>query len=116
VSTDNFVRFHKVIPTRKQIKLILEDYLNELGDISYDKTTFYAVIPGRPKNPFEKLAKLSPHPYSERWFEVYIGSLKDEQPSIDVITRQADELTYNIALGFAKLLARYFQAKLDEAS
>lgn len=116
MSLDNFVYFDKNVPTRKDINLILHDYLHQCADISYNKNTFYAVIPGRPKNPFERIAKLSPHPYAERWFEVYIGSLKDNPPKIDILTRQADELTSNIAVGFARLMARYYQGKLDEAT
>jgi hypothetical protein len=41
--------------------------------------------------------------------EVYIDS-----DNIDVITRQGDEATNALALGFAKLLARYWDGELED--
>jgi hypothetical protein len=45
----------------------------------------------------------------ERWFEVWVG-----QDCIDVITRMMDEVTNNIAQGFAKLCARWWEGEIED--
>ena len=137
MALDRFVNFKDKKPTVRQLKILLEDYLNGAGEIDYSKVnqkTLYVVLPGKPSFPFRRMEpKLKAHQtlfdeVKERWFEVCFVSLnqshqikKDKDsgekykigPNIDVITRLADEYTNIVAAGFAELVARYYQAELD---
>lgn len=122
MALDRFVCFIDEIPTIEQLKFILEDYLSGLGEIDFsDDYCWCIALPGKPSFPFSRIYKSSRHEMfaEERWFEIYIGSLNQENdegmgPNVDVITRMADELTNTIAKGYAKLIARYFKAHLKE--
>lgn len=107
-------------PTREQIQLVLEDYVRGLAvsvEWNADQRRFYVLLPGMGSMP---LARVSDWPLmagmnkeqqeTERWFEVYV----EDGDNIDVITRRADEITNNIASGFAKLCARFWRGRLEE--
>lgn len=120
---DRFVLFDKEKPTLEELKLILEDYLGGLGAIDYQEGCWFVTFPGTPSFPFKRshpdYAYMGAGLHSERWFEVYVGSLDQKPgeamgPNVDVITRMQDELVGNIADGFAKLLRRFYKAKSDE--
>ncbi len=132
---DRFVNFKDEVPTLEQLQLILEDYLNGAGEVDYQKACWYIVLAGKPSFPFRRVDKLFASrqeiydQHRQRWFEVFVGSLDREKevhkdaytgeeytlgPSIDVITRMGDDYTNDVARGFAKLIARYFKAELDE--
>jgi len=110
VSVDRFVRFDKKKPTLDELKNILEDYIEGIGSISYSHngSVWFVKLPGKPSFPFKRIhPDMDNQVHEERWFEVWLGSLPD---NIDVITRQADELTNVIAEGYAKIVARFFEA------
>lgn len=120
---DRFVLFKGEKPTLEQLRLILEDYLGGLGTIDYQDGCWFVSFPGKPSFPFKRshpdYAYMGGGLNNERWFEVYIGSLDQEKgenmgPNVDIITRMQDELTNNIAAGFAKLLRRFYKAESDE--
>ena len=115
MAADTFVHWGKNRPTRAQLRMVLEDYVRDLGTVKWDKDRFYVTIPGNTSWPFVRLladtskAKASVETSRERWFEVYVDS-----KSIDIITRQMDALTNNIATGFATLAAQYWEGVLEE--
>lgn len=116
MAADTFVYWkNKKKPTRKELTVVLEDYMRGLGKVRWDRDRFFVDIPGKVSWPFARIlpdtnkAKAMAEDPMERWFEVYVG--KD---NIDIITRQMDELTNNIATGFAKLCARYWEGELEE--
>jgi len=89
-----------------------------------DSRRWIITLPGQPSFPFKRICEV-PDPFSnhflchqkKRWFEVYVGSLKDKKtPGIDVITRMQDEFTNNIAEGYAKLVARYYEGRYDDGN
>jgi len=121
---DRFVIFHHEKPTLEQLKLILEDYLGDIGaTIDYQKACWFVKFPGKPSFPFKRS-----HPdhgwagaglHDERWFEVFFGSLNQKPgedsfgPCVDIITRMQDEIINNIADGFATILKRFYKATSD---
>lgn len=126
MAIDYFVLFKHRQPIKSDLKMLLEDYLNGAGSIDYSKEEeqgrWYVTLPGLPSFPFKRLepdlgARQEMLP-DERWFEVYVGHIHQSPedgmgPNIDVITRMADEYTNVVALGFAELVVRYYQAELS---
>jgi hypothetical protein len=117
MACDRFVYWNEKKPTQEQVQLVLEDYVRDLAtEVKWDQGRFYVVLPGMGSNP---LARVSDWPLmadmakeqreTERWIEVWLGD-----DCLDVITRHADEITNNIASGFAKLCARYWKGRLEE--
>lgn len=116
MSLDRFVRFDKKKPTVDELKHILEDYIKDLGSISYssNESVWFVKLPGKPSFPFKTIYPEMGHQvHEERWFEVWVGAL-DVANNIDVLTRQADELTNVIAEGYAKIVARFFEAEIEK--
>ena len=114
MSVDRFVRFDKKKPTLDELKDILECYIEGLGSISYSSndSVWFVKLPGKPSFPFKTIyPEMDSQAHEERGFEVWVGALIAN--NIDVVTRQADELTSAIADGYAKIVARFFEADLD---
>ena len=110
MAVDRFVRFGDRKPTLDELKYILEDYIEGVGLISHSHngSVWFVKLPGKPSFPFKRIyPEMGSQVHEERWFEVWLGSLPD---NIDVITRQADELTSVIADGYAQIVARFFEA------
>lgn len=117
MASDRFVHFGKgKVPSKKDVKLALEDYLGaNMTHIKWGGGRWTATLVGSRSWPFRRLEPDHPcaKAYEEeakenRWIEVFIA--KD---NIDVITRRQDEVTNNIARGFAQLLARYWHGRLE---
>ena len=112
---DRFVYWKKEIPTKGQIQFALEDYVRDLAiEVKWDRDRFFVTLPGTCTHPLARLSDWSgvramAEEKRERWFEVYVA-----EDNIDVMTRQMDEVTDNIAEGFAKLCARFWEGKLEE--
>lgn len=119
MGTDRFVHFELCkVPGRGDIGTLIEDYL---GDVMRSKECgggrWTVSLIGPCSFPLRRLepewtpskAWAEEHP-TPRWIEVYIG-----QDNIDVITRHQDELTMVIADGLAKLIARYWKGRLEDA-
>lgn len=126
MALDRFVYFEKEVPTREQVTIILEDYLHGLGEIDRDdKDRVFVKIPGAYSSPFRRINERAARDQKVfgpggdledpgRWFEVFFDLNDEGGKNIDVITRMADEVTNVIAEGFAKLIARYFQGRLEQ--
>lgn len=121
MACDRFVWFEQGrVPSKEDVGRVLEDYLGDLlVEIEWGGGRWNVQLVGSTSWPFRRLAEMegttmaafwnSPEAKRDRGFEVYIGD-----DNIDVITRQTDEVTGNIADGFAKLLARFWKGRLDE--
>ena len=106
MALDRFVYWTTQRPTAEEIGILLEDYLTDAGKVEIQDGRYFATLVGRASNPFKRIAGAhSPEAY-ERFFEVYVGI-----DCIDVITRQQDEFTNNVAKGFQELCLRFYDAK-----
>lgn len=112
MSLDRFVRFEKS-PPKKEVELILTDYLNEVGLLSKEKNCWYITLPGKPSFPFRRIPgyetlKNMCESRDERWIEIHFSN-----KTINVLTRQMDEFTNNIADGIVQMLARFYKGNLE---
>ena len=125
MASDTFVYWNEERPTKDDLHACLQDYLAEIAtEIRWDRDRFFVTLVGRPSFPFARVGPSTPAMRQAeleravgadgtprpRWFEVVIDS-----ESIDVITRQADEITMNIARSFAALCARAWDGGLDKS-
>lgn len=104
-------------PPRTSLQLALEDYVRGIAsEVRWDDggARFVVRLPGTCCEPITRLlpessgVKAQTADPIERWFEVFPGD-----DYLDVITRHQDELTNNIASGFAQFCARFWSGKLD---
>lgn len=124
MAQDRFLYFRKEVPSYKDIKCVLEDYLKGLalkldfgkGRSKSKEMEFWSVqLPGKPSFPFKRLmdgATMGAEIHDERWFEIVVTRKGDKVPTIDVITRMNDEITGVIAEGFVALCQRYWKASV----
>lgn len=121
MSCDRFIYFKMgKVPPREDVGKVLEDYLGALLTNNkwqpdrppHKSGRWMAQLTGSKSWPFRRVEPAAQCPWepntTDRWIEVYIDT-----NNIDVITRSQDELVNNVADGFAKLVARYWQGKLD---
>lgn len=112
MALDRFVNFPKGKkgPTKDEIGLVLKNFLGGIGDVSWSDDRWIVSLPGKPTWTFEGLEPdMMPRMQnSERWIEVYVG------PTLDVITRSADEFTNALAVRIAQIFARYWEGKVDK--
>lgn len=116
MASDTFVRFPPGVtgPTLEEIEKTLRGYLGDSAHVRWDEEgrRFFCSLPDFSSGPLKHMN----HPlYHERenekrWFEVYMAPGE----TFDVITRQQDEFTMNVARGYAKFVARYWEGTLDE--
>ena len=102
MSTDRFVPFGAVVPTREQIGEALRRFIGPLGTVEWHDEThrFYATLPGEPTRAWDGPLDFPDARFSavdSRQFEVFIAD-----DNIDVITRWADDATDALAYGFAR--------------
>jgi hypothetical protein len=103
MSRDVWVYWESKKPTKTMIRDELATYVSGLAkQIVWSRGRFFVQLPGGPPRP--RIGHDGP-----RWFEVYIA-----KGNIDVITREADEITNNIARGFAVLCARKMKGRIEE--
>lgn len=121
MARDTFVRFKKSKraqpsrPSKKHLRFALEDYVRDIAtEVKWSKGRFIVLLPGTCCNPITRLMpratniKAQKEDPLERWFEVWLG-----YDHIDVITRFQDEVTNNIATGFAEFCARFWEGELE---
>lgn len=126
MASDTFVYWRTERPTHDEVLLCLEDYVRGIavGVVRWDGQRFSVTFPGAPSFPFARVGPATDAQRAAererarerepdgtlrgRWFEVYTSD-----DYIDVITRQQDEITMNIAHGFAELCARAWNGELS---
>ena len=120
MALDRFVYWGKKKPSAKELRGVLEDYLGGVGKIEdlrakKGRLTWWTVtLPGRPTVPFQRVKGFEKYgavmkDLKERWFEVCL-----DEKYVDVITRHGDEFTGVVAQGFADLLVRFYEARLEK--
>lgn len=109
MSLDRFIRFKKC-PPRKELKNILEDYLNGAGEVVEGKNKHWLDVSlmGNPSFPFRRIAGLEKNQsiyenLEGRWIEIFLDA-----KHFSVITRSQDEYTNDVAVGIARMLSRYY--------
>jgi hypothetical protein len=118
MACDRFVKFAKgKVPNRADVGKVLADYLGGLllGK-EWKRDRWMALLAGNKSWPFRQVEPIpsemakaaAEEAKEERWIEVVVSS-----EDIDVLTRRQDELVNNVADGFAKLVARYWQGRLE---
>lgn len=101
MARDRFIRFEQRVPSRGEVEIAIRSYVEGLADhVYWDRDRFFVMVPG--------MAARIDVPV-RRWFEVYLGPTL-----IDVMTREMDDVTNAIADGFARLVARTYEGKLEE--
>lgn len=110
MSLDRIVCWQEKKPTKQILGDTLEDYIGEAGKVEWIDDRWYCTFPGKPSSPFRRMLPQTQIflRNDERWFEVFINS-----ESVDIITRSADEFTNVVAKGFAELLVRFWEARLE---
>lgn len=121
MACDRIVRFKSSkFPTQEEVEKCLRNYIGFAGAVTQrideENDRFIVSLPGKPTSPFEGIKGSANIPLrEERWFEVWIDGFPDDNTmTIDVITREQDEFTMNIAQGFAELLARFWSGTLEQ--
>jgi hypothetical protein len=114
MACDRFIKCKKP-PTKKDLRLAAEDYLGDLlQEVRWAEDRWIVTIKGQRSHPLQRLVDpkvlfLAQEPDDGRWFEIWFKG-----KTVDIITRRQDELTNNIASGFARLIARFWEGELDE--
>ena len=123
MACDRFVWFENDRqPSKDEVERCLRNYLGYAGIVDEDRDQgsirYFVSLPGKPTSPFDGIKGSANVPLrDERWFEVIIEKGVRNNNSrlyVDVITREQDEFTMNIAQGFAELLARFWNGKLEQ--
>jgi len=110
MALDRFVYWKDKAPDKGQLERTLIAYAGTMADIAFRDDRWYINIPGKPSCALENyygVGMLRDLP-DERWIEVWPGD-----DCVDVITRQADDITNAIAEGLARLLARLWNGKCE---
>jgi len=99
---DRFVRFQEGEPSEEEaIKAVKEYGKYIFMMVELKENTIFLYIPGR----VERYGEIRP-----RWVEVFLS----RRSTIDVMTRDMDAITNDIADGLARYLARKFKGVLEE--
>lgn len=122
MASDRFIHNCKRKPTKDDIGTALADYLGDelIKEIHWDRDRWFVTIIGKRSHPLRNLVDedfrkrhMDPEngdPDNGRHIEVWVD---ERGETVDVLTRRQDELTSNIALGFAKIVARFWEGELD---
>lgn len=115
MALDRFIYWGKKRPTKKQLAIVLTDYLGGVGECTWGGGRWTCTLLGRPTLALRSLYKTFADVDGDmadmprvRWFEVFWG-----KGNIDVITRQADDYTNAVAEGFTALCARHWQGRRE---
>lgn len=116
VALDRIIHFEeegRTPPSKEDIRKALEDYLGGYlkEPLKWSEDRWMATLQGNGSFPFRRLVgatrdvsqMMASRP---RWIEVVV-----DPKYIDVLTREMDEATDNLAEGFANLVARFWQGE-----
>jgi len=120
MAADRFVYFKDPhVPTRHEVQTVCEDFFGQAGTVSWKKDRWYIRLRGPSCDPRTQLAVAYGFNYPaeimrpERWIEVYRHDGPDEEPAIDVITREQDSYTCVLADGLAQFFAGFWKGKRE---
>lgn len=108
MARDRFINWDRLPqrPGLEQIRTVLFLYLNGMTGTYIEEikrqgalSGFMVTLPGQCEKHGEK---------GPRWMEIVVGGL-----SYDVITREMDDITNDVADGIARLIARTFNGKIE---
>jgi hypothetical protein len=118
MALDRFVYFEQRVPTPQHVRQILVNFLGGCGTVEDGPLNWWVItLPGKCSSPFAGIPGSRPfHPdrYNgeERWIEVVFQP--DDTPSVDVMTRHADEFTNGVAERLAQEFARFYGGRLEQ--
>lgn len=121
MARDIFVRFnHDRKPTRQEVQYLLEDYFKGIAtNVRWDSDRFFVSLPGTQTNALGRMPDahhLYREPDGKRWIEVWLADpdpAYKNQAVVDVMTRQADEVTNAMAEGVVEILARFWKGEVE---
>lgn len=117
MAQDRFIYWKQKRPGVAEIGAMLNDYFGAFAvQRTFEHCRYTVVLVGKQSNPYRRVGPIV-EGYNlgivwdtggERWIEVFV-----DEDNIDVITRQADPATCALADGFAKLVARRWQGRIE---
>lgn len=120
MARDRWVYFDEGVtpPSLQDLHKVLADYLGQAGTTSWveDQKCLYATLPGPPSAACRSVRPEAQHRHwgvETRWFEVsYLPATSP--PLLAICTRGQDELTNDLATGFAQVVARQWDGRVVE--
>src|SRR5580658_8359689 len=108
MARDRFINWDRLAerPSLEQIRTLLFTYLDGMVGVYVEEIKRHGALHGFFVNLSGKCKRHGEE--SPRWLEVVIGAL-----SYDVLTREMDDITNDIADGVARLMARKFKGKIE---
>lgn len=112
MARDRVVRWQEEVPKQDDLEAMLEKFFSGLAtSVKWDRDRFFVMLHGAQSFCFRNARIFeSDSPTRERWIEVWPS---DDDVCCYVMTRMQDEVTNVLADGFAGLIARTWQGKLD---
>jgi hypothetical protein len=114
VACDRFVSWNtERRPTREEVASVIVDFCGGAAtEVKWERDRFFVLLVGTTSAPLKRIPGVAPLVASddggERWLEVWF-----DDESLDVLTRHQDEFTHAVALGLAKVFARFWDGKLE---
>jgi len=103
MALDRVVNWDKEKPTKAEAEAALTNFLGGVGILEWVQDRYYIHLPGTPTPTLRGLGKCVEVGYHVRWIEVW-----QDNDSLYVITRQADEFTNALAEKLAEIFANHW--------
>ena len=117
MSRDRFITWadNSQRPSFEEIEYALQRYIHQSGTVERVGCWLCVVLPGEPRFVFREEGDKEPFVQGgckggERSLEVFAHP----EETYSVLTRTADEFTNAVADGFASLVARHWEGKLED--
>lgn len=113
LASDRFITFGKKKPTRRQIKLLLEDFLNGVvKEIRWDEDRFFVILPGLTSNPLGRVVGGK----RARVLCAFDGDIRGMEiipqgRTLDVLTRHQDDFVHALCDQIVDIIVRYWGGK-----
>ena len=109
MATDRIIQFSEQLPNRDDISRFLTNYVGESGSLEWVGCVAILSLQGSLSRPFTLDDRETEQDDRERWIEVWIH---DEV--INVLTREMDSFTVDIANGIARRIAGLWCGNLSQ--
>lgn len=125
MAADRFVYWSDTVPTKEQVWAVIKGYFGEADyDFRYPRSAIS--LPGHVSSPFRGIDPsrdaafdMMHLPGEKRRIEVFFHEAEPGNPNVpaclDVITRNADRFTNDVADGLARVLCEAFDGTLEFA-